>query len=145
MGIPRHGSTSGGFARAGAIRRVLVAFGMLVGVFAFGSVLFSYSGSVTSPGTVVRISDWNTASVRVDEPGGSRLREVRIDSHNPREYTAGTRIEVRYWPDSEQIAVDTAHEPPWVVLVTFAAIGLVCAGFAGFRRLAARRSWPTSR
>jgi hypothetical protein len=32
-----------------------------------------------------------------------------------------------------------------VVLVTFAAIGLVCAGFAGFRRLAARRSWPTSR
>jgi uncharacterized integral membrane protein len=131
--------------RAGAIRPLLVVFGVLVAVFVGGSAISDYSGSVSSTGTVERVTGWSTASVRVDEPGGSRLREVRIDRGHTREYTAGTRIGVRYWPDGERIAVDTAHEPPLVALVTFAAVGLVIAGFALFGRISARRPRPTSR
>jgi hypothetical protein len=131
--------------RAGAIRPVLVVFGVLVAVFVGGSAISDYSGSVASTGTVERITGWNTAAVRVDEPGGSRLREVRIDRGKTREYTAGTRIGVRYWPDGERIAVDTVHEPPLVALLTFAVVGLVIAGFALSGWISARRSRPTSR
>jgi len=70
---------------------------------------------------------------------------VRIDRGTTREYTAGTRIGGRYWPDGERSAVDTVREPPLVALVTFAAVGLVIADFALSGRISARRSRPTSR
>ncbi|GLY40818.1 hypothetical protein Amsp01_068410 [Amycolatopsis sp. NBRC 101858] len=112
------------------IRPLLVIFGVLAAVFGAGSAISYYSGSATSAGTVERITGWSTASVRVDEPGGSRVREVRIANGNTREYAAGTRIGVRYWPDGEHVAVDTVHEPPLVALVTFGTVLLVIGGFA---------------
>ena len=116
---------------------VLVSLGGLM--FLVGT-LRDRAGSVVATATVERVLDVDLVVARVDEPGGSRYRDVRTHLNYDRRtrirsapgYVRGSRIEVRYWPGKPGLPTETTGEVRlpgnWIFAVAGGGLLLGLAG-----------------